>query len=386
MLSGLFWVLLIESLVLQRPRRVLLQCKSFPIKVGGVVRRDLGESQSVALPLAIHLCVLFRLFRLTKLLLHSNELRPPLTYSYSSCYPLTHRELRSGHYVRPGAMEQLQAFDDKIVNLILQYSLLDLSAPDRITADEVYAAAELALQISTRNEAGHTTQHPPSGATVPRPARNDPKRKPPARETQAPKGRQAMTTQSRVIGAEERREILLDSDSDAETESKTKGEPCIACAGGSGEKRRLPCGCNYCAPCLRRCIRSGLRNEESWPPRCHERLTEEDVRRTRRPGLLRLWRQMATEWDSPASGRLYCSRPACAAFIPRAEGQTGEVRCGACGEGTCGGCRRSWHPGLPCGEEEEEEQLMDMMDQYGYASCNNCRRIVDLREGCNHIT
>ena len=284
-------------------------------------------------------------------------------------------------------MEQLQSFDDKIVNLILQYSLLDLSAPERVTADEVYAAAELALQISTRDGARAPARRPSTGAPVPSSARNPPTRNPRERETQAPAGRQAMPTQSGVISADERREILLDSDdSDAETEANTKDKPCIACAGGSGEKRRLSCGCTYCSPCLRRCIRSGLRNEESWPPECHERLTEEDIRWTRRPDLLRLWRQMAMEWDSPASGRLYCSRPACAAFIPRAEGQAGEVRCGACGEGTCGGCRRPWHLGLPCGEEEEEEELMDMMDHYGYASCNNCRRIIELRDGCNHIT
>lgn len=289
-------------------------------------------------------------------------------------------------------MEQLQSFDDGIVNMIFELSLLDLSAPEKLTADEVYAAAELALQISTRGGAGDAGPPP----TRKPPAQKSPARNPSAREARAPAGRHDKAGKGGVVGTDERREILADSsDSESETgeqdkgKGKGKGEACVACAGRSGDTRRLACGCTYCAPCLRRCIRTGLRNEESWPPRCHERLTEEDVRWARRPGLLRLWRQMATEWDSPASGRLYCSRPACAAFLPRAGGEAGEVRevrCDTCGEGTCGGCRRAWHPGVPCGEEEEEEQLMDMMDQYGYASCNNCRRIVDLRDGCNHIT
>ena len=376
----MFWVLLFESL-LQGPGLVVAPAQVISFLKLVVFAQGLGESQRVALILTIRRRVLFPTLQLTEQFLDADGLQAPLTHSHPPCQPLTHSESRSGYHVPAGTMEQLQTFDDDIVNLILSYSLLDLSAPERLTADEVYAAAELAVQISTLEGAGLAARRPLPGATAPAPARN-----PPARETQAPARRQeAAATRGGVIGADERREILVDSD-DSETETEAEGEVCIACAGGAGEKRRLACECNYCAPCLRRCIRTGLRNEESWPPRCHERLTEQDIRWTRRPGLLRLWSQLAVEWDSPAPARVYCSRSECAASIPRAGGEAGEVRCGACGEGTCGGCRRPWHPGLPCAEEEEEEELMDMMDEYGYASCNNCRRIVDLRDGCNHMT
>lgn len=281
-------------------------------------------------------------------------------------------------------MEHLQTLDDDIVNQILALSLLDLSAPETLSTDDVYAAAELAVQTLTRDG------FPPARASPP-PVAQD--RSPPPRNrtlTPPADARDRGARERGTIGWEERREILADSDAPDENGEEGDGEACVACADVAGHpRRRLGCGCHYCAPCLRRCIRTGLRDEESWPPRCHERLAEEDVWWAGGTQVLRLWRQVAGEWDSPVAERIYCARPACAAFIPPGERAAGgEARCGVCGEGTCGRCRGLWHPGVPCDEEDEDEDegLMNMMDQYGYAACDNCRRIVEILEGCNHIT
>ena len=85
--------------------------------------------------------------------------------------------------------------------------------------------------------------------------RADPVVSPPAQQ-------QADGAAGGVIGSEERRGILTDSEaslpnlyallvflismryqsSEEDADAEDDGEPCVACGGGSGEKRQLPCG------------------------------------------------------------------------------------------------------------------------------------------------
>ena len=317
-------------------------------------------------------------------------------------------------------MEVLFTLDDEVVDRIFDLQLLDITALENLTADQVYGAAEAAILAATRE--GHpSTQHrTPQGDRDSPSAQHTPTQNRPlargrpstTQDSYATHGRhptldpyataqaQGPATEHRppgsgrqepgvpkddVIGPAEKKNILADSEAEDEPDTECEGEPCIACRGGSGPKRQLSCGCHYCAACLRRCIRAGLRNEEDWPPRCHERLTADDIRWVNRPALLHLWTREAREWDTPALERVYCSRPECAEFIPDVL-ETGEARCDTCGNGTCPSCRKRWHPGVPCQEVDENEALMDMMDERGFASCDGCKRIVELRDGCNHIT
>lgn len=296
-------------------------------------------------------------------------------------------------------MEILSTLGDEVVGLILGFDLLDLSRSERLSQEEVLRAVDLSFQMREANEAASSSaQSNPSAADrsptqdrpLPadrspgkRPSRHSDRRVSPKTKEQADEP-EKITKKDDLIGPDERNELLAESEGEDDADAENEGEPCIACTGGTGEKRQLGCGCFYCAPCLRQCIRTGLRNEQNFPPRCHHRLTEDDIRWVNRPGLLRLYRQQAIEWDSDAVERVYCSRPQCSAFIPdRREG--GEARCGACGAGTCASCRKRWHPGQACDEERENEELMDLMDRHGYGNCP-CGRPVESRGGCSHMT
>ncbi|KAK2743214.1 IBR domain-containing protein [Colletotrichum kahawae] len=290
-------------------------------------------------------------------------------------------------------MEQFQLLDEHVSNLILRFGFLNVEDLPFATAEEVENAAALALQMAEPEElieiavrqSAHRHPHPNpprAAAAAAAPARLVPRRPapPPELEPEDP-------NPGAYIDWQERNRILADSPVEPDDGAEEGGEDCIICSGGREPKLQLPCGCWFCAPCLRGCIRAGLR-QGGWPPKCCEPLQNDAIRWARRPGLLRLYRQVREEQETPGDQRVYCSRPGCAAFIPAAGPHVTAdlMRCRACGEGTCRMCRAAIHPGRPCREEEEDEMLMDIMDRDNLASCPTCRRIVELWDGCNHIT
>ncbi|KAF9875856.1 putative IBR domain-containing protein [Colletotrichum karsti] len=283
-------------------------------------------------------------------------------------------------------MEHFQLLDEDVASLILRHGFLDIEDLQVVTAEEVENAAALALQMAEPEELVAIAvrqsvhqHHPHLHPAIPiRPAAQQPREEVDDPEDPDP---------GAYINWQERNRLLTDSPAESDHESQQGGEDCIICSAGREPKIQLPCGCWFCAHCLRACIRAGLR-QGGWPPNCCEPLGENTVRRVRRPALLRLYRQVREEQETPGDRRVYCSRPECAAFIPPAGAHVDgdAMRCPACGEGTCRGCRAAAHPGRPCREEEEDEMLMDMIDQDGLSSCSRCRRIIELRDGCNHMT
>ncbi|OLN82904.1 ATP-dependent RNA helicase DEAH11, chloroplastic [Colletotrichum chlorophyti] len=269
-------------------------------------------------------------------------------------------------------IEEFQRLDEDIANLVLLHGLLNLDDPFLVTPAEVADAAALALQMAGPDEQlAIALRRSTSGI-----------RRAPTLGRRTPNGRRTPAH----IGWEERNRILTDSAAPSEASSEV-GPECVVCTGGQQPKLRLQCGCWMCARCLRSCIRAGLR-EGGWPPRCCEPLGDNAVEWTRRPDLARLFLQIKEENETPGNARIYCARPACASFIPPAGRHVigDEMRCRACGESTCRLCKNAFHPGRPCRVEDEDEMLMDTMDQNGMAFCPQCRRIIELRGGCNHIT
>ncbi|KAH6900610.1 hypothetical protein B0T10DRAFT_32449 [Thelonectria olida] len=172
-----------------------------------------------------------------------------------------------------------------------------------------------------------------------------------------------------------------------------KGDPpapnnvgeCIICT--EAAHLTIPCDCAYCFPCLRELLRGGLQSEQTFPPRCCQPIEEATVHLARQPGLVHLFRMCEVEFSSPAMDRLYCYDGQCATFIPRPI----EEGCPACGRHTCAHCGRKAHPGHPCGAgpqegEEETEDVWAVMDENGVINCPGCGRMLDLIDGCNHIT
>lgn len=84
--------------------------------------------------------------------------------------------------------------------------------------------------------------------------------------------------------------------------------------------------------------------------------------------------------------RTYCHVPTCSAFINPAtfEGYLWAV-CPLCRSETCADCKAEAHHG-PCPRDQTEDMLMQVAERNQWQKCFGCRRIVELKHGCNHIT
>ncbi|KAM0249887.1 hypothetical protein ACHAQJ_008824 [Trichoderma viride] len=184
------------------------------------------------------------------------------------------------------------------------------------------------------------------------------------------------------LSADERRLLLRGSpapededegeDDNNSSTSNDNDNLCIVCSGT--REVTVPCGCHYCTHCLRANIRTGLRSEMDFPPRCCRPFNEAVVGLAQRPALVHLFRQLSTEYAVPVDLRVYCHDASCSSFIPPSaieaapddeDDATAAGTCPSCGTETCAECGNRSHRGLPCREEEDEEALWDMMDDQG---------------------
>lgn len=97
--------------------------------------------------------------------------------------------------------------------------------------------------------------------------------------------------------------------------------------------------------------------------------------------------QFSTPWES----RIFCPNPACGEFIPR-RGKIDpkhpfEVVCRKCRSKACSTCKRAAHAfGQDCPADWELDAVLQMGERSGWRRCYKCRTLVELMQGCSHIT
>ncbi|BGP14324.1 hypothetical protein JCM10213_004451 [Rhodosporidiobolus nylandii] len=151
---------------------------------------------------------------------------------------------------------------------------------------------------------------------------------------------------------------------------------------------QVPCRENhhYCNPCLRNLFLLSTRDESLFPPGCDgTAIPLSLVKEHLSSAELALYTAKAVEFNT--KNRLYCSTSSCSAFLGEAQPQSKVgVKCDACQASTCRACKAPWHgPFGLCGAEEDDEAAKVLHDQRGYQRCPSCKRVVELRYGCDHI-
>lgn len=101
-----------------------------------------------------------------------------------------------------------------------------------------------------------------------------------------------------------------------------------------------------------------------------------------------LFLQAVVQYSTPWESRLFCPNPSCQAFIPpRASPASNEATCRACRTRVCTMCKRAAHRrGHDCPEDWELEAVLRMGERSGWRRCYKCRNLVELAQGCSHMT
>ena len=168
--------------------------------------------------------------------------------------------------------------------------------------------------------------------------------------------------------------------------STTASCHCVACSFMTprSDVCQTPCGHFYCQECIQNLFKSSTADETMYPPRCcRQVISLSSVQMYLSPSALQNFEKKSIEFET--SDRTYCSRQTCSSFIPP-DHVTGErATCEECGTHTCTICKSNAHDG-DCPQDVRTQQLLETAREHGWQRCYNCRRLVELDIGCNHIT
>ncbi len=146
---------------------------------------------------------------------------------------------------------------------------------------------------------------------------------------------------------------------------------------------QTPCGHNYCQECLRTLFELSTTDETLFPPRCcRQEIPLPSVRLYLSSALINRFEKKSIEFKT--SDRTYCSQPACSSFITSINIHGEQATCTACGTYTCTICKNTAHDG-DCPEDIATQQVLETAREQGWQRCYNCRRLVELDVGCNHM-
>ncbi|RMZ87085.1 hypothetical protein DV736_g5697, partial [Chaetothyriales sp. CBS 134916] len=168
---------------------------------------------------------------------------------------------------------------------------------------------------------------------------------------------------------------------------------CLTCGDDKvrlSKTARLPCKHHMCHACLRRIFRLSITDPAHMPPRCctddhialkHvDKLFDNDFKKT--------FNQKYVEYT--ANNRVYCVNRGCGQWI-RPKDITIEHgrkigKCKKCGTLVCATCNTKAHRSRDCLKDPATQQFIETAKQKGWQKCYNCSAMVELKEGCNHMT
>jgi hypothetical protein len=148
-----------------------------------------------------------------------------------------------------------------------------------------------------------------------------------------------------------------------------------------------PCGDYYCRKCLRELTEASTRDETLYPLRCcRQNFQAESVHPFLEPDLRNLFISKSYEFGMPPINRLYCPNQTCSTFLGSSEHVIGDLVCHVCNTAICVSCKNQAHPNEACTENAALLELKALAQRERWQTCPNCHAIVELVQGCYHMT
>lgn len=171
-----------------------------------------------------------------------------------------------------------------------------------------------------------------------------------------------------------------------EDPSKVQKVECVSCQDRHPVVRtwQAPCNHHYCIACIEELHRASLEDETLFPPRCCQHdMPWDEVRAIIEDELEAAFEAKREELGT--RNRTYCSDATCAIFIGYGHIVNGVATCPKCQKTTCITCKARSHSG-DCLTDDELEKTLALAGDEGWRRCEECRSLVELNTGCNHIT
>jgi len=146
----------------------------------------------------------------------------------------------------------------------------------------------------------------------------------------------------------------------------------------------FPCGHHYCYGCVRDLFTRSMTDEALFPPGCcRHPVGLPAVQHIISTEMLERYERRRVEIET--RDRVYCSNQRCSAFLPTNLVRNDRVVCPTCRTVTCTMCKGPAHRG-DCPADTTLRQVLDMAGENQWRRCPGCGRMMDLMDGCNHIT
>lgn len=145
-----------------------------------------------------------------------------------------------------------------------------------------------------------------------------------------------------------------------------------------------------CHRCLKRIFTMSVTDPQHMPPRC---CTSDHIPLRHVDNLFDLkfkikWNKKYEEYTT--KNRIYCPLRGCGEWISpsniRMEAGRKYGKCSRCRTRVCCTCNGKWHRGKDCPKDEDTNNFIEIAQKEGWQKCYNCSAMVELKEGCNHMT
>lgn len=171
-----------------------------------------------------------------------------------------------------------------------------------------------------------------------------------------------------------------------EIKGKGKGKgkatnECVACS-EFRDTLQAPCQHHWCKACVMRLVSDSTVDESLFPPRCcRQEMPKSLIQPYITAELGAKFEKALIEFGT--SDRTYCF--SCSKFVSPDNIHKHQAHCTVCEYDTCMLCKGPFHGG-DCPQDPALEAVLQLATETGWQRCTSCHAMIELREGCNHIT
>jgi hypothetical protein len=146
-----------------------------------------------------------------------------------------------------------------------------------------------------------------------------------------------------------------------------------------------------CHSCLKRIFTMSVSDPAHMPPRCctTDHIPLKHVDKLFDQAFKKTWNHKFQEYTT--RNRIYCPSRGCGSWIKPSHISTDSTgrrigKCKRCSTRVCCQCNNRAHKSSECPKDPATREFVEMSKAKGWQRCYNCSAMVELKEGCNHMT